>query len=71
MDEDLAPHYQHLAIKPWEYALANGLGFCEGCIVKYISRYQYKGEPMRDLLKARACLDVLIKWEQEKRVRDE
>lgn len=36
-------HYKTLAIQPIEYTLANNLGFCEGNIVKYITRYAAKG----------------------------
>lgn len=31
-------HYKDKAIQPVEYIHANGLGFCEGNIVKYVSR---------------------------------
>lgn len=58
-------HYRHLKIKPWEYALENGMGFCEGCIIKYVSRYQQK-DRLLDLLKARACLNFLIEQERAK-----
>lgn len=34
-------HYD-LAIQPIEYIMGNGLGFCEGNVVKYISRHQDK-----------------------------
>lgn len=36
-------HYKDKAIQPIEYILKNGLGFCEGNIVKYITRYADKG----------------------------
>lgn len=36
-------HYKKMKIQPLEYILANGLGFCEGNIVKYITRYGTKG----------------------------
>lgn len=35
-------HYKTMGIQPVEYILANKLGFCEGNIVKYISRYKQK-----------------------------
>lgn len=52
-------HYKLMAIQPIEYILANGLGFCEGCIVKYVSRYQDKGG-VEDLMKAKHFIDILI-----------
>jgi len=36
-------HYKDLKIQPIEYILANGLGFCEGNIIKYITRWKQKG----------------------------
>ena len=65
--EGLSPYYEHLAIKPWTYAETNGLGFTIGCIIKYLSRYRSphrsKEDRMRDLLKARSCVDALIERE--------
>jgi len=31
-------HYKKLAIQPWDYIIANKLGYLEGNIVKYVSR---------------------------------
>ena len=36
-------HYKYMQIQPVEYIFHNNLGFIEGCIVKYISRYEEKG----------------------------
>jgi hypothetical protein len=36
-------HYKSLAIQPIEYIIANKLGWCEGNIIKYITRWQTKG----------------------------
>jgi hypothetical protein len=36
-------HYQK-PIQPWDYIYANGLGFDEGCIVKYATRHKDKGK---------------------------
>lgn len=36
-------HYKTQAIQPIEYIMANNLGFCEGNVVKYITRYKQKG----------------------------
>lgn len=52
-------HYD-LPIQPIEYILANDLGFVEGNIIKYVSRYKRKNG-MQDLLKAKHYLDILIK----------
>ena len=36
-------HYKGKAIQPVQYIHANGLGFCEGNVVKYITRHASKG----------------------------
>lgn len=36
-------HYKSKAIQPIEYIQANDLNFCEGSIVKYITRWRDKG----------------------------
>lgn len=55
-------HYKNKAIQPVEYIHANGMGFCEGNVVKYISRWKEKGG-VKDLEKARHYLDILIQLE--------
>lgn len=55
-------HYKDKPIQPVEYIHANGLGFCEGNIVKYVSRWKDKGG-IKDLEKARHYLDILIQLE--------
>lgn len=52
-------HYRSLPIQPIEYITKNGLGFCEGNVVKYVSRWQAKGG-VEDLRKARHYIDLLI-----------
>jgi len=52
-------HYQKLKIQPMEYILQNDLGFVEGCVIKYVSRYKFKNG-IEDLRKARQNLDFLI-----------
>ena len=37
-------HYKELKIQPIEFIHANGMGFSEGCIVKYISRHKQKNK---------------------------
>lgn len=53
-------HYHKCKIEPIDYILANGLGFCEGNVVKYITRYKDKGEPLNDLRKIKVYVDYLI-----------
>lgn len=53
------PNHYQLAIQPIEYIEANELGFCEGNVIKYVSRWQGKNG-VEDLKKARQYLDFLI-----------
>jgi hypothetical protein len=36
-------HYKDHAIQPWDYIIANNLGYLEGNVVKYITRWRQKG----------------------------
>lgn len=51
-------HYQG-AIQTWDYIIAQDLGYLEGNIVKYVSRWKKKNG-LEDLKKARHYLDKLI-----------
>lgn len=55
-------HYKDMAIQPAEYLHRNGIGFIEGAIIKYVSRYKAKNG-VEDLEKARHFLDMLIEFE--------
>ena len=39
---------------------------CEAHIIKYVARYKFKGQPLKDLKKAEFYLKRLIKREEEK-----
>ena len=52
-------HYKKLPIEPWDYIAANGLGFFEGNIVKYVTRAA-KTKNRDDLLKAQHYLAKLL-----------
>ena len=53
-------HYSKYAIQPTEYIIKNNLNFCEGNVVKYITRWKDKGG-VEDLRKAKHYIDLLIK----------
>ena len=57
-------HYQGFAIQPVDFIHQNGLGFIEGCIIKYLCRYRKKhSQPARqleDLKKAQHYLEMLV-----------
>ena len=55
-------HYKDKPIQPIEYIFMNKLGFCEGNIIKYVSRWREKGG-IEDLRKAEHYLQKLIELE--------
>ena len=54
-------HYNVGKIEVIDFIEAWGLNFAEGSVVKYITRYKFKGKPVEDLKKARFYIDRLIK----------
>jgi hypothetical protein len=51
-------HYQK-PVQPWDYIIANDIGYMEGNIIKYVSRWRDKGG-VQDLRKAQHYLQKLI-----------
>ena len=60
-----APSYYKTAIAPIDFIMANNLNFCEGNIIKYITRYKEKGG-VEDLKKAKNYLTYLIEHYNKK-----
>jgi hypothetical protein len=58
-------HYKDKGIQPIIYIHANELGFCEGNVVKYVTRWRDKNG-VADLRKAIHYLELLIELEQTK-----
>jgi hypothetical protein len=58
-------HYRDKGIQPIIYIHANNLGFCEGNVVKYVTRWRDKNG-VADLKKAIHYLELLIELEQTK-----
>jgi hypothetical protein len=57
-------HYKDLPIQPAEYIHANALGYFEGNVIKYVSRWRKKGG-VADLEKAKHYIDLLIELEKK------
>ena len=55
-------HYKDMPIQPVEFITKNGIGFVEGSVIEYVSRWRKKGG-VDDLRKARHFLDMLIEME--------
>jgi hypothetical protein len=52
-------HY-NLTIQPIDYIMKNGLGYCEGNVIKYITRHQDKGGA-QDIHKAIHYCEFILK----------
>ena len=52
-------HYKSLRIQPVEYIHANGIGYFEGNVVKYVTRWKEKNG-VTDLEKAKHYIELLI-----------
>ena len=52
-------HYKDRGIQPIEYMMSNELGYAEGAVVKYVTRWKDKGG-VEDLKKAAHFLEMLI-----------
>ena len=63
-------HYQKLAIQPMQYSLLNGMDACQHTVIKYVTRFRDKGG-IKDLEKAKHCIDMLIEFEMSKLEKDE
>jgi len=58
-------HYKDMPIQPVEFIHANALGYFEGNVIKYISRWRSKGG-IADLNKAKHYIELLIELECRK-----
>ena len=58
-------HYKDKSIQPWDYIAANEIGYFEGNVIKYVSRWKEKGG-LNDLLKAQHYLTKLIELNEVK-----
>jgi hypothetical protein len=61
-------YYNRGIIQPIDFMESNFTpdeyrGFLKGQIIKYISRYRYKGKPIEDLTKAQTYLLWLLEFE--------
>lgn len=58
-------HYKDKAIQPVEYIHANSIGFFEGSVIKYVTRWRSKGG-ISDLEKAKHFIELLIELERKR-----
>jgi len=65
MDDIKKPmHYNQGGIEPIDYITKNKMSYCEGNVVKYISRWRFKGG-IQDLKKAKQYIDFIIEKEAQ------
>ena len=57
-------HYIQGNIETWDYIVSQGLGYLEGNVIKYVTRYKHKNG-REDLLKAQAYLNKLLEQVQK------
>ncbi|HEK3311058.1 TPA: DUF3310 domain-containing protein [Pseudomonas aeruginosa] len=57
-------HYRLQAIQPVQYIHANGIGYFEGNVIKYVSRWKKKNG-IEDLKKAKHYIELLIELESK------
>lgn len=55
-------HYAAKAIQPVQYIHANDIGFFEGNVIKYVTRWKDKGG-LEDLRKAKHYIELLLELE--------
>lgn len=62
LDTQIAGEHYKTPIQPVEYIHRNKIGFIEGNVIKYVSRWRVKGG-ITDLEKAKHYLELLIEME--------
>ncbi len=58
------PVHYHFEIEPFDYIHDNDMGFAEGNVIKYITRWRYK-DGIKDLYKAKKYIEMLISKEEK------
>ncbi len=53
-------HYSDRAIQPVDYAMANEFNYIQSLVLRYLTRYPYKGVPVDDLRKIKHLCDLEI-----------
>lgn len=63
-------HYKDMNIQPVEFIYANGIGYFEGCAIKYLCRWRKKNG-LADLEKAKHYIELLLELERRKAFEDD
>lgn len=65
LDRQIGGDHYKTPIQPVEYIHVNNIGYIEGCVIKYVTRWRKKGG-IQDIDKAIHYLELLKQLEQEK-----
>jgi hypothetical protein len=59
-------HYKNYAIQPTEFIQRNNLNWCEGNIIKYVTRHRYKNgiEDLKKVIHYAQCL-IELEYSEE------
>ena len=63
LDKQVDGDHYKTKIQPIQYIHANEIGFCEGNVIKYVSRWRKKNG-LADLEKAKHYIELLIQLEK-------
>ena len=63
-------HYKDMNIQPVKFIYANGIGYFEGNVIKYICRWRKKNG-LADLEKAKHYIELLLELERRKAFEDD
>ena len=59
-------HYTDCGIQPVEYIHANKLNYCEGNVIKYITRHRTKGQGKKDIEKVIHYAQLILELDYNK-----
>ena len=59
-------HYTDCGIQPVEYIHANKLDYCEGNVIKYITRHRTKGQGKKDIEKVIHYAQLILELDYNK-----
>ena len=62
-------HYKKCKIQPLEYIYANGIGYLEGNVIKYVTRHKDKNG-VEDIKKAMHYLELILEMEYGENTND-
>ena len=63
----MGSHYKDCSIQPIDYIMDNQLDWCEGNIVKYVTRHNKNGEGKKDIEKVIHYAELLLEKKYGKR----